>query len=123
MYESLAGIWQGFQKNFFPAFNRPITFWLFLVFHTSCFFLPFVLLLLLAVGYTHLWPAGAAALCVLLMRGVQAWRFHYPIWSILVHPLAELMLIALGLRSWWLCRFGRGVEWKGRVYERSGHGK
>ena len=116
MYDSLGEIWRGFQKNFFPAFSRAISFWLFLAFQACCFLMPFAILPLLAFGYVEPWPLGAAALCVLLIRLVQSWRFRYPYWSIMVHPLAETMLIAIGLSSWWKCLRGQGVEWKGRIY-------
>jgi len=33
-----------------------------------------------------------------------------------LHPLAEAFLILLALSSWWRCRAGKGVEWKGRRY-------
>jgi glycosyltransferase involved in cell wall biosynthesis len=119
MYDSLAGIWQGFQKNVFPAFAGERSFWFFMGFHTLCFLMPFLVLPWFVMGYWRLWPLGAAALCVLLMRAVQARQFLYPYWSMLFHPLAELVLIALGLSSWYHCRSGRGVLWKGRVYGRS----
>jgi chlorobactene glucosyltransferase len=118
MYDSLGAIWRGFQKNFYPAFSRAYSFWLFIGFHVVCFLLPFAILPMFAAGNLDLWPLGAAALCVLLIRLIQAWRFRYPYWSILVHPLAEIMLIAIGLSSWWKCHWGQGVEWKGRVYGR-----
>ena len=61
----------------------------------------------------------ATASCVIAARLVLTVRFRTPIWPVLLHPLAEAILIALGLSSWWRCKTGRGVEWKGRRY-RSG---
>lgn len=115
MYRSFAEIWRGFQKNFYPAFRRESSFWFFMATHLLLFFLPFILapLFFRTVG-------GAAflsvALCVLLMRAALALRFGHPWWSVALHPLGEAILIALGLSSWWRCRSGRGVEWKGRRY-------
>ena len=119
MYDSLAEIWRGFQKNFFPAFSRSLSFWIFIIFHACCFLIPFTILPMFAFGYVELWPIGAAALAVLMIRLVQSWRFRYPYWSILLHPMAETILIAIGLSSWWKCLWGQGVEWKGRIYPRS----
>ncbi|MDY6972418.1 MAG: glycosyltransferase family 2 protein [Thermodesulfobacteriota bacterium] len=121
MYNSLEGIWQGFQKNIYPAFSRGLSFWIFLVFHTTCFLIPFIILPWIFLGYWHLWPLGISALCVILMRIFQAGRFRFPLWSVLFHPLAEVMLIAIGLSSWSNCQLGRGVSWKGRVYKRGIH--
>jgi hypothetical protein len=57
-----------------------------------------------------------AAGLVLLARALLAFRFAQPWWSVLLHPFAEAILLLLGISSWWHCRSGRGVEWKGRVY-------
>jgi glycosyltransferase involved in cell wall biosynthesis len=104
MYVGLHEIWLGFQKNFFPAFRHGFMFWIFLVFHFTVFLLPFLLL-----------NRSAAAL-IILARLVLAIRFGQPWWSALLHPFAEIFLLCLGFSSWWQCRVGPGVTWKGRVY-------
>jgi chlorobactene glucosyltransferase len=116
MYDSLRGIWNGFRKNFFPSFRRPLSFWLFLLLHLVCFFLPFVLFFGLAAAGMRPLSAGLSLISVLLMRASLALRFRHPLWAVLLHPLAELTLLVLGIFSWRSCRAGRGVEWKGRVY-------
>ncbi|MCE5228557.1 glycosyltransferase family 2 protein [bacterium] len=116
MYDSLDGIWTGFQKNFFPAFRKTHGFWMFILLHMVVFWFPFIACLLSAILGWGFRLAAASAACVLAMRAVQAWRFRYPAWSVLLHPLAEGMLLAVGLSSWWRCRSGRGVTWKGRIY-------
>jgi len=104
MYSGLDDIWRGFQKNFFPAFRRPTMFWLFLLFHFTVFLLPFLLF------------NKTAALLIVMARLVLAIRFGQPWWSALLHPVAEVFLLCLGISSWWQCRMGPGVMWKGRVY-------
>jgi glycosyltransferase involved in cell wall biosynthesis len=115
MYSSLGEIWQGFQKNFFPAFRRERSFWAFVVLHFVVFLLPFALA---PLAFSLPWarPFAAAAACVVAMRAVLAWRFGHPWWSVALHPLGQTVLVALGLASWLRCRTGRGVEWKGRRY-------
>jgi hypothetical protein len=54
------------------------------------------------------------------MRAALALRFRHPWWSVLLHPVGEAILVALGLSSWWRCKSGRGVEWKGRRYRAGG---
>lgn len=106
MYNSRGEIWRGFQKNFFPAFRSAAVFWVFLLFHALVFWVPFLL------------PrAWLVALGVLFVRALLAARFRTAWWSVFLHPLAEGMLLALGLSSWWRCRSGQGVEWKGRQYK------
>ncbi len=125
MYSSFKEIWRGFQKNFFPAFRRERSFWMFILLHFTLCLLPFILLPF-AVTNMH---AGASlliftlALCVLAMRAVLAWRFGHPWWSVLLHPLGEMILLALGISSWWKCKTGRGVEWKGRHYHADDHAR
>lgn len=104
MYGSLRQIWRGFEKNFFPAFRSPLSFWFFLVFHVFAFLVPFLL------------GCRIAAANVLAMRLLLAVRFAHPLWSVLLHPVAEALAIAIGLSSWWRYRHG-GVEWKGRRYQ------
>ncbi|HKG23707.1 MAG TPA: glycosyltransferase, partial [Blastocatellia bacterium] len=111
MYSSFGEIWGGFRKNFFPAFRRESSFWLFLLFHSALLFGPPLLL-----AWTRAWPARLAVACVLAQRVLLALRFRHPLWSVILHPVAGVVLIALGLTSWWRCKSGKGVEWKGRRY-------
>jgi glycosyltransferase involved in cell wall biosynthesis len=121
MYDSFHGIWNGFRKNFFPSFHHAFSFWLFLLLHLFSFFLPFVLFVVLAIQNVWSLPVGLAAMSVFLMRASLALRFGHPLWSVFLHPLAESILLILGITSWRSCRGGRGVSWKGRTY-RSGSG-
>ncbi len=115
MYDSFAAIWFGFMKNFRPAFRRESRFWMFWGFHALCIWVPFALLpAAWATGQAG--PLLAAVACVLGSRMIMAWRFRYPWWSALLHPLAESLFLALGLASWRRWRLGEGVAWKGRVY-------
>lgn len=117
MYRSLADIWRGFQKNFYPAFQHEWTFWGYLLLHLSIFTLPLILILV-----APSWTTGSALVALLATRSLLALRFHHPIWTVLMHPVAEAVLLGIGLASWWRCRSGRGVEWKGRRYLDRGAG-
>ncbi|MBO0863337.1 MAG: glycosyltransferase [Chloracidobacterium sp.] len=111
MYSSLAGIWRGFQKNFFPAFRRESSFWGFILLHVTMFLAPFA-----ALPWIRMWPIFTAVACALAVRGLLVLRFGHPWLSVLLHPVAEVVLIAIGLSSWLRCKSGRGVDWKGRRY-------
>lgn len=104
MYASFGQIRRGFEKNFYPAFRSAASFWMFLAFHAVFLLGPFLI---------GLWAAAGA---VLAARVLLALRFRHPLWSVLLHPVAELILLAVGLSSWWHFRHGPGVEWKGRRY-------
>lgn len=113
MYSSFDGIWRGFQKNFYPAFRSEAAFWSFLFFHALFCLVPF---LLLAASPSR--SLALATLAILLTRLLLALRFAQPAWTALLHPVAQFLLLTLGLSSWWRCRTGQGVEWKGRSYYR-----
>jgi len=117
MYSSLAGIWRGFQKNFFPAFRRESSFWGFIMLHAAMFLAPFVMPFWIhAWPRWPMWPILIAVACVLVIRSLLVLRFGHPWLSVLLHPMAEAILLAIGLSSWRRCKSGRGVGWKGRRY-------
>lgn len=111
MYRSIGEIWRGFQKNFYPGFRRKWLFPIVLGLHAVVFTMPLVKLL---VSPTV--PVAIAAGAVGVARLVLALRFRHAAWSVLLHPVAELFLIGVGLASLWRWRFGSGVEWKQRRY-------
>ncbi len=114
MYSSFKEIWLGFQKNFFPGFAKEYNFWIFLGGHFIGFLLPFFIILV--------YPAPLIIWCcvmVLLIRAILLLQFKQSALSLVFHPLGELVLILLGLSSWWRCKTGRGVIWKGREYQKS----
>ena len=116
MYDSFGGIWRGFEKNIRPAFRRELSFWCFLAFRAACFLWPFLALPWALARSADARPAAGAAAAVLLGRAAQAARFGYPLWSCLLHPLAEGALLAVGATSWYKCRWGGGIQWKSRTY-------
>jgi chlorobactene glucosyltransferase len=119
MYNSLSEIWTGFQKNFFPGFRRPISFWLFILFHFLLFLFPFIvgtLYLITSSGWSYFYNS---IILIYIIRILLIVRFRQPIWAALLHPIAEIFLIALGISSWWKYKFGGGVNWKDRLYQPS----
>lgn len=113
MYHNLNEMITGFSKIAYPAFERELSFWLFIAFHLLFMLLPFLLLPLAATSSPLLWIAADA---VLLARLIHCIQFKYPLWSILFHPVAEAGLIGLGLYARHKCRHSTGISWKGRVY-------
>ena len=111
MYSKLDEIWRGFEKNFYPAFQSDLSFWAFIIFHLVAVLLPFAWVL-----FDRDRRLLVAISSILTVRLLLAQRFGQPRWSFILHPFAEMMLIALGVTSWWRCKSGRGVSWKGRIY-------
>ena len=116
MYASFSGIWAGFLKNYHPAFRTRMGFWMFLALHVFVYIVPWLVAVVGASqGYVYVtaWSACGAGIAA---RLVQCARFRYPVWSAFLHPLSEIVLVALGLCSWYHYRIGRGVAWRGRRY-------
>jgi chlorobactene glucosyltransferase len=116
MYESVAGVWEGFSKNVRAAFDDRIgTFVGHGLMQLVCFFLPFVMICL--PGLLGRWwkIAVVEVALILVIRAVITLRVGSSWVSVLLHPLAQLFALAIGLNSWRLSR-GKGVRWKGRTY-------
>lgn len=111
MYSSFAGVWRGFEKNFYPAFQWEGSFWLFLLFHFCVFLAPFLVLL-----FDFSISALIAALCILSARVALAFYFGQSVLAVFAHPIAEAILLGIGVSSWFRCKSGKGVVWKGREY-------
>ena len=115
MYRSFSETWHGFSKNLRAMFEGQwLLFWLFLLGLWTFFLAPFV---------KWLWVSGAAQEFVLWriavivgIRFIVTLRLRTSWLSALLHPIGVALVMAIGLRSWWLSR-GRGVEWKGRTYK------
>jgi chlorobactene glucosyltransferase len=116
MYTSARGVWEGFSKNLFSGLGgSPVALLAVVAVYTVAFVLPFVLLLA-SPWVAGLWlPALVGVALNLLLRGVLALRFgHHPV-SVLLHPVAVVILVAIALNSWRWAWTGR-TRWAGRTY-------
>ncbi len=114
MYDSFSGIWRGFAKIVHSAFARETSFWLFIGLHAAVFLAPFIAAPALLLSGAPAWGWLGAALCVLGARAALALRFRQAGWSVLLHPVAEGILLANAITGWTQWLTGRGHEWKGR---------
>jgi glycosyltransferase involved in cell wall biosynthesis len=115
MYSTGTEIWRGFQKNFYPAFRRDVSFWGFLAMHALVFVLPVILF---AAAPSTLTAAAAAA--GIMMRVLLALRFRHPLWSAVLQPVAATVMLGIARASRTRYRAAAGVEWKGRHYTARG---
>ncbi len=115
MYRSFGEVWEGFSKNLWPAFEgSTVIFCLVGVLQICAWFAPIPLLIVSSPQPAHAWLVAQVAL-LLATRVVLTVRFRTSWVSVLFHPLAELLGIAIALNSWRLAG-RRGVTWKGRRY-------
>ena len=114
MYRDLGEVWEGFTKNVRAAFEGGLAqFCAAGVVQGLVFVLPFCWLL---------WPASHVewAWCevglVLLLRVLATLGLGGSWWSVVLHPVAYVLALAIGLNSWRRSA-GAGVRWKGRLYQ------
>lgn len=114
MYRSFGEVWEGFTKNMRAAFEDSLGAFIGLgTLHICGCLLPFFFL-----GF-----AGAATALVLaqvaiilLIRALLTWRFRTSWWSVVFHPVSEMLMLSIGLNSWRRMAT-KGVTWKGRTYQ------
>ncbi|MBN1541737.1 glycosyltransferase [candidate division KSB1 bacterium] len=111
MYHSWSQVWQGFSKNAFGLMGfqtAPFIAFLFLLF--AMYVAPYIGLILDPAN-----PFFIAAVALnVLIRLIAAIKFKQPFFtSVLLHPIAVLATLAIGVHSLIRHRKG-GIEWKGR---------
>ena len=115
MYRSFGEVWEGFTKNLWPAFEAKLpAFCMIGTMQICAWFAPCVLLWIKWGTPERPWIAAQVGLIVAI-RILLTVRFRTAWLSCLLHPLAELLGIAIALNSWRLAG-RRGVMWKGRRY-------
>ncbi len=113
MYENLRGIWAGYSKNLFGLVRyRTVPFFALLLLLIAIHVLPYALFWI--EPFTR--QATYAIALNLLLRLALAWGFGHPIFvSVVLHPLAIVLMLLLGINSYRWHR-SRKVAWKDRTY-------
>ena len=118
MYSDGASLWRGFTKNFYEGIGgHPLALIVVLGLHLVFFVAPYVALPVAALAGA--WGlAAAAAVGVganLGLRLIMAARYGHTVASVLLHPLAVLLMMGVLLDSFRLSRRG-DIRWRGRSY-------
>jgi chlorobactene glucosyltransferase len=115
MYDNFQDLWNGFTKNLYPAFEgRFGAFVFFQIFQAVVLVGPFILLLFFPRDPV-LWIEIAI---ILSLRLAMAHRFRQSGWGAVLHPLGQLLVIAISANSW-LQTVRRRLPWRGRHYAHS----
>ncbi len=118
MYQTLSELWKGFTKNFFASFSYSIIKLIgFIIFNLIIYIWPFIALLITTklVFFITIFQI----LLVYLLRVILLKRHSYPIFSVLLHPVAIIVMLAISCNSIYSIISGRGVTWKGRNYQQN----
>lgn len=139
MYTGFGELWRGFTKNFYTGFGgHPVPFFAFLVLQAVPFLLPWILLGMCASGWRapqdpvltehgfwllpfllqHL-PLVLAVLLGFLVHGIPAIRYRQAGVNVALYPIAEILLLLIGMGSFLKTYSSKGVEWKGRQIRRN----
>lgn len=114
MYRDLEEVWEGFTKNVRAAFEGGLAqFCAAGVVQALVFVLPFCCLL---APTSHVEWARCEVGLVLLLRVLATLGLGGSWWSVVLHPVAYGLALAIGLNSWRRSA-GAGVLWKGRLYQ------
>ena len=117
MYNNFYEIWKGFEKNAYPAFSKKISF---LTFHTLrpiLFLLPYLYIPFYLMSDFKFNLYLSLVFMLTLIRLLMAIKFRHPVWSILFHPIAEIVFIIISISSFIKFTFLGGVQWKDRNYK------
>ena len=117
MYVGARDVIEGFSKNAFAGAGESVVRLLAISGIAVAMFVapPLGLIARLAGGGE--WKAFALELALAVAaRAMLALEFRQPVWTALLHPIAVLLAVFIGLRSYVLTRFRGGVRWRGRRY-------
>ena len=118
MYPDAAALRRGFAKNFYEGIGgRPLSMVLVMALHVLLFVASFVALPIAAVlGAWGLAVAAAVGVAAnLLLRLIMAVRYHHSPVSVLLHPIAVLLMMGILVESYRWSRRG-DIRWRGRSY-------
>ena len=118
MYSDAGSLWRGFTKNFYEGIGgNPLALILVMILHLLIFVTPYVVLPIAAVrGDWRLAAAAAVGVAAnVVLRLIMAARYRHSLLSVLVHPVAVLMMMGVLLDSFRSSRRG-DIRWRGRSY-------
>lgn len=118
MYPDGRSLWHGFAKNFYEGIGgHPAAMLAVMALHLVFFVLPYLALpVALLLGGGGLAVAAAVGVAAnIALRLIMAARYHHSLLSVLLHPLAVLLMMAVLVDSF---RWSRrsDIRWRGRSY-------
>ena len=118
MYTDAPSLWRGFAKNFYEGIGgHPLALVAVLALHLIFFVAPYVVLPVAAVlGAWGVAAAAAVGVCANIgLRVIMARRYGHTLLSVLLHPVAVLLMMGVLLDSFRWSRRG-DIRWRGRSY-------
>jgi chlorobactene glucosyltransferase len=121
MFTNLADVIKGFSRFIYAAFDCNFLMEFIAVFFISLMFMvPFILLPLGIFIFD--WPAKMISLNIIqiflifVIKIILAIRFKERILDVFFTPVSVALVVLLAINSYVQSKFGKGVDWKDRVY-------
>ncbi|PZX17053.1 cellulose synthase/poly-beta-1,6-N-acetylglucosamine synthase-like glycosyltransferase [Palleronia aestuarii] len=121
MYETWPEIWSGFSKNATEGMAKPVALPVWTILLLGGHVLPYLLVvsILLSGGTGPLGWSLAALVLVLAARLATALVVRQSMLSVLLHPVAICIVLAIQWNALVGAGRGRGRSWRGRTYDAS----
>ena len=117
MYRNWSELWNGFSKNLFGLMGfKTGPFVMLLCFMFICYLLPYILVWIPSIAVY----AAIALLLNVMIRALASIKFKDPLISIVLHPIAILLTLVIGLNSYRVSKTGT-LKWKGRALFQHSH--
>ncbi len=119
MYDQPGQVWNGFAKNIYNGIGRSTSLLFTLFFFYFCLYVFPIVIFLILLSQGQLWLASLALGVVvlgMLQKALVDRKFQVNGLWFLGISISTCLLIAIGIRSWFLGITSRGYEWKGRIY-------
>lgn len=116
MYSDFTESWNGFLKNAHEGMATPVQLPVWTLLLGGGHVLPWLLLPLALAGLAPLAPVLAALALSMGLRAAITLRSRESLWTILLHPAAVCVALAIQWSALLRARRGRPAGWKGRLY-------
>jgi chlorobactene glucosyltransferase len=119
MYRNFDQVWKGLTKSTFATFNFDPFFTVFMQLLILAVFVSPIIILIIAFAQPAIpWEvagmSGLAIVLALLLWSISNYRFHFPLYLILIYALSSLFMTVIALASMVLTIQGKAL-WKGRM--------
>jgi chlorobactene glucosyltransferase len=119
MYRSFEQVWKGLTKSTFATFNFDPFFLIFMQLLILAVFICPIVVLIIALAQPVIplevaCMSGLAIILTLILWSISNYRFHFPMYTVLIYPLSAIFMVVIALASMVLTIQGKAL-WKGRT--------
>jgi chlorobactene glucosyltransferase len=120
MYKNFNEIVKGFSKNLFPGLSFSVILLIFVIItYFSLYILPLFILIygLIAMNEKLVLFSVINISIPIIMRITHSVKYGLPLYTSFLNFISASLVIFFGLNSFRLIKFGKGAQWKDRIYK------